>query len=267
MNLVWLLFSFNGRINRVQFWLGCVIGGVAGAMLLFLLALGATPAGGFAKTSEGFSQFISAMSFTLGVPMMLMSWIGAALQTKRLHDRGRSGLWLMAPMVPALMVVFSLVSTLAQILHGLQTGSFVGNEAVFAAALASAGMWLMILTLVHIFMFVDLGCMPGKPGPNKYGNPPGGGFSGGGAPTSGAPIPGASAPSRAQAIMPGMGGSTLTSAESAIEKAIAARSKQQAAPAAASVSAPRPAAMAAPQVAAALRPVAGGSSFGRRAAR
>jgi uncharacterized membrane protein YhaH (DUF805 family) len=266
VNLVWLLFSFNGRINRVQFWLGCVLGGVAGAMLLFVLALGAPPLNAFAKPSGGIAQVLTTASFMFGAPLLLMSWIGAALQTKRLHDRGRSALWMMAPMLPALMVVFSLVSTAAQILHAVQVGAFAGGEVLIAAAMASAGMWMLILTLVHLFMFVDLGCMPGKPGQNKYGNPPGGGFTGGGAPMSGASILGTSAPSRAQAMMPGTGGSTLTSAESAIEKAIAARSKQQAAPVVAPVLASRPAAPSAPQSATALRTATAGS-FGRKAAR
>lgn len=265
MNLVWLLFSFNGRINRLQFWLGCLIGGVASTTLLFLLSLGTMPVGGFAKTPEGLSQFTFALGVTLGLPMLLSGWVGGALQTKRFHDRGRSGLWTMAPMLPTVMVIFSLVSTVVQIFHGLRAGSFIGGETMLMAALASAGMWLMILVLVYLFMLVDLGCMPGVVGSNKYGNPPGGGFTGGGAPLSGgAPIPGTPTPSRAQPMMPGMGGTTLTGAESAIEKAIAARSKQQAVAANAPVSAPRPAAAPASQAAPALRSAAAGS-FGRKA--
>lgn len=263
MNLVWLLFSFNGRINRVQFWLGGVIGGIACVMLMLLLAIGTMPAGGFAKTPDGLSQFISMVSFAFGVPLALMGWIGAALQTKRLHDRGRSKLWAMAPMLPALMVVFSLVSSAAEIFQAVRTGSATDVEPLIASAIASAGLWLGVLSLVQLFIVVDLGCMPSKPGPNKYGNPPGAGF-GGGAQTNNEAVPGKATPSRLQPIVSGTGGSSLTSAENAIEKAIAAQSKQRAAPANAPV--PRPAAAAAAPQAAPLRPATAGS-FGRKASR
>lgn len=263
MNLVWLLFSFNGRINRVQFWLGGVIGGIAGALLMVLLALVTLPSGGFAKTPEGLSQFITTVTFAFGAPLAMMSWIGAALQTKRLHDRGRSKLWMTAPMLPALMVAFSLVSSAAEIFHAVRTGPATEVEPLIASAIASAGMWLAVLSLVQLFIVVDLGCMPSKPGPNKYGNPPRDGF-GGGTPMNSSAVPGKAAPSQPQPMVVGTGGSTLTSAESAIERAIAARSKQQAAPANAPISAPRFAAGATPQAAAALRPATSGS-FGRKA--
>lgn len=261
MNLVWLLFSFNGRINRVQFWLGGVIGGIAGALLMVLLALVTLPSGGFAKTPDGLSQFITTVTFAFGAPLAMMSWIGAALQTKRLHDRGRSKLWMMAPMLPALMVAFSLASSAAEIFHAVRTGSATDVEPLVASAIASAGTWLAVLSLVQLFIVVDLGCMSSKPGPNKYGPPPGDGF-GGGAQTNNVAVPGKATLSRPQSIVSGTGGSSLTSAENAIEKAIAAQSKQRAAPANAPV--PRPAAAAAPQAAAALRPAAAGS-FGRKA--
>jgi hypothetical protein len=113
-------------------------------------------------------------------------------------------------------------------------------------------------------MFVDLGCMPSKPEPNKYGNPPGGGFNGG-APMGGAPAARQPAPARTQSI-PGMGspkpapatGSSLGNAESAIERAIAAQSKQ------AQAAAQRPAmARVGAQPTAGLRP-ATPSTFGRK---
>ena len=39
MGLVSLLFSFNGRINRLQYWLGGMGAGVAIFMLVFMLVL------------------------------------------------------------------------------------------------------------------------------------------------------------------------------------------------------------------------------------
>lgn len=248
MNLVSLLFGFSGRINRTQYWLGCVIGGVGGAMLLFLLTVLTMPQGGYPKSPEGVAQFISSVSVAFGLPLLLIGWVGTALQTKRFHDRGRSGLWTLAPMVPAMMIVTTVIS-------GAVTG------ASFEHVASSIAMWFLLLQVIQLVMFVDLGCMPSKAEPNKYGNPPGGGFSGG-APMGGAPAPAPSRAGKAPVTVPGMGGSTLTNAESAIERAIAERGKQQQQ---APVASPRPAlAMAAQPAAGGLRPAASGS-FGRKA--
>lgn len=246
MNVVSLLFGFSGRINRVQYWLGCVIAGVSGAVLFFMLALMTMPSGGLPKTGPGMMQALATLGFAFALPLVLMCWAATALQTKRFHDRGRSGLWALAPLVPMMMITVSVVSGVIGGQHPEQV-------------VASIGMWLLLLQVINIAIFVDVGCMPGKPEPNKYGNPPGGGFSGGGAPTSNAPIPGKAKPA-AQPI-PGMG-STLVGAENAIERAIAAREKQSLAPA------PQPTARASVRAAASApaaptRPATPGS-FGRK---
>lgn len=237
MNLVSLLFGFKGRINRAQFWYGNLGAGFAGIMLMFVLGVMFIPTEGIPKTTAGFLHLVSVMGLVIGPPLFLMCWVGLALQTKRFHDRGRSGLWTMLPMLPAMMITTTIVTSLA----GGQTPE---------QAIASVGMWMLITQAVNIFMLVDLGCMPGKEGANKYGPPPGGSS---GSP-SGGPIP--NAPSKTGKPIPGMG---MTSAESAIERAIAAREKQTQAPA-------QPVRATSSAPAAPTRPAVAGS-FGRRANR
>lgn len=254
MNLLWLLFGFKGRINRAQFWLGW-----SGATVVVWL-LGAA----FVAMS-GPAHAFTAFTYSLALQWALMSWVGFALQVKRYHDRGRSGVWTLLPVLPTVMVFFSIFTALAAYLAGASRGAVIDLNTVVMGAMASAGVWLVILVLVYLFMFVDLGCMPGKPEANKYGNPPGGGFSGGGAPIGGAPkssvpIPGQSSRASAQ---PAPIGSTLSSAESAIERAIAAQKRAGSAPAA--PLGPRPA-MASAQPSGQPRPTMPGS-FGRRASR
>jgi uncharacterized membrane protein YhaH (DUF805 family) len=219
VGLVSLLFSFSGRINRAQFWLGNIGAGVGGVMLLFMLGVMFMPKEEISKTTEGMLHMLSVMGVVLGPPLMLMSWIGLALQTKRFHDRGRSGLWTMLPLLPATMIMVSVVSGVASGAHPEQIVS-------------SIGMWLLLLQGINLFMFVDLGCMPGQEGPNKYGNPPGSG------PSSPSAVPGAPSKGAPAQSIPGMGQShALVGAESAIDRAIAARAKQAQAPLRA---APRP---------------------------
>lgn len=245
MGLVSLLFGLNGRINRAQYWLGCIIAGFGGAMLLFLLTLLTLPSGPPPETPAEVMRLISSMGLSFGLPLFLMGWVGTALQVKRFHDRGRSGLMVLLPLLPVMMIMTTVI------------GGAISGES-YERLLSSITMWFLLLQLINLYMFVELGCMPGVEGPNKHGNAPGGGFSGGGA-----PIPGKST-AQAQSAIPDMGRTTLIGAESAIERAIAARSTQHAAPVQASM-APRPA-MATAQAASGPRPTTPGS-FGRRASR
>jgi uncharacterized membrane protein YhaH (DUF805 family) len=258
VNLVWLLFGFKGRINRAQFWLGWLVASVGAFMLQFLL-------GGMLMSMSNPANIFTALTYNFALQWVVMSWIGFALQVKRYHDRGRSGLWTLLPLVPTIMVFASIFAALAAAIGQGWNGATVDLNALLISALASASVWLVILVLVYLFMFVDLGCMPGKPEANRYGNPPSGGLGGGApvgnAPTSGVTIPGQ--PSRANAQPAPSAASTLMSAESAIERAIAAQKREGAVPSASL--GPRPA-MATAQPSSGPRPATPGS-FGRRASR
>lgn len=243
MNLVSLLFGYKGRINRAQFWIGNLGAGVAGIMLLFLLGVMFIPTTDFPKTGVGILHMMSVMGLVLLPPLGLIGWISVALQTKRLHDRGRSGLWTMLPLLPGFMISATVFAALA-------------SGETPEQAVSSIGAWMLVTQAINLFMFIDLGCMPGKPEPNKYGPPPGGG----GSPSAG-PNPQQSVPRAAPPPIPGMS-SALVGAESAIDRAIAAQAKPR----------PRPAAAArasAPAPSLGLRPATAspGGSFGRKAPR
>ena len=90
VSLISLLFGFKGRINRVQYWYGCIGAGVAGAMLMFLLALLLLPQGEVPKTTAGIGQMLSYFGVVIGVPLSLMGWATLALQTKRTRATPRS---------------------------------------------------------------------------------------------------------------------------------------------------------------------------------
>ncbi len=212
MNLVSLLFGFKGRINRAQFWLGNLAAGLGAITLMLVLGAMLMPTGAIPKTGAGAMQIVSVVAIVLGAPLLLVGWIGSALQTKRFHDRGKSALWTMLPLIPGFMVASTLVASLA------------GGEPP-EQAISSVGTWLLIMQAVNIFLIVDLGCLPGKDQPNQYGPPPGGGLSA--VPTQRGPLPGQSVTNKVAAPTPGTG---LASAESAIERAIAAREKQSQSP-------------------------------------
>ena len=138
MNLVGLLFSYDGRINRGKFWLAVlayVIISIVLGLLLIIPVLGWIVAG-------------------IGYVAMIVS--GVFVGIKRLHDRAKPGWWL---------VIFYVIPT---ILSGI--GAYLTYEADEQTAVA------MLLSLVSfglsLWGFVELGCLRGTVGPNQYGPDP-----------------------------------------------------------------------------------------------
>lgn len=247
MGILSLLFSFNGRINRAQYWIGGASAGVAILFVLVVMMVLTGPVDRSLDSKQQLAHFFGMFMLALLPAMMVGSWIGYALAWKRFHDRGKSGVWVFLPMLPSFMMISGVVGA-------AMTG------AAPITAMAAAQPWATILWLIQLWFLVELGFMPGKEGPNKYGNPPGNGLST--SVVSGAPSPQAKAGS--QTIIPGMGQApapqSLVGAESAIDRAIAARAKQ--------AEAQQPQARPAPIVSApvaSLRPAVAGS-FGRKVA-
>ncbi len=137
-----LLFSFEGRINRAKFWLVylitvviSIVGSLVG--LVAMISLGPQIGGGVSML----------VYIALGVYSI---WAGLASGVKRLHDREKSGWWLLAWYVaPAVLV-------------GL--GALISEIASGVALIAALALW--------IWMIVELGCLKGTTGPNQYGPDP-----------------------------------------------------------------------------------------------
>ncbi|HCT3929999.1 TPA: DUF805 domain-containing protein [Citrobacter koseri] len=124
------LFSFKGRIGRRDFWIWLGLWFV-GMLVLFSLA------------SKNLLD-IQTAAFCL----VCLLWPTAAVTVKRLHDRGRSGLW-------ALLMILAWM---------LLAGNWV----------MLPGMWQWVVgrfvpTLILVMMFIDLGAFVGTQGENKFG--------------------------------------------------------------------------------------------------
>lgn len=130
-----LFFSFEGRINRLPFWIASLAAVFVLAFLIVLsLALG------------GPSEETATVIFILAIPGV---WIALALGAKRLHDRDKSAWWL--------LVFYVLPSALEEI--GKDTGR--------------AGIILILIALVlSLWALVELGFRRGTNGPNRYGADP-----------------------------------------------------------------------------------------------
>jgi len=94
-----LLFSFNGRIRRQQFWLAtigvAVVYGVVYAIVMMLMRNG------------------GVMAMIGGIVMLVVLvaylWAALAIQIKRWHDRDKSWVWIFISFIPVIGAIWTLI--------------------------------------------------------------------------------------------------------------------------------------------------------------
>lgn len=94
MNLTWLLFSFNGRISRGQFWMVSMI------MFLILIIPGIIF---FGSNSLHADQYVTLMT-------LILLWPSLAIQAKRWHDIDYSAWWILINLFPFIGSVMALIA-------------------------------------------------------------------------------------------------------------------------------------------------------------
>lgn len=98
MDLVSLLFSFHGRINRLPYWV----------VSLILVGIG----GG---SQQSMGPYGPENPMTAGPALITLAifivsvWIWLAVQVKRWHDRDKSGWWALINLVPILGQIWVLI--------------------------------------------------------------------------------------------------------------------------------------------------------------
>jgi uncharacterized membrane protein YhaH (DUF805 family) len=130
MDWNWYLFSFHGRINRAKYWLAMLIciGWLIFVISMLVLVVGLLGSAGlmpdkpysihidvekifglldpatYQSVSRG--DLVGITGYLIAMPILL--WIYLATSIKRLHDRDRSGWW-MVPffLLPGLVTQFS----------------------------------------------------------------------------------------------------------------------------------------------------------------
>jgi uncharacterized membrane protein YhaH (DUF805 family) len=133
-----LFLSFEGRINRAKYWL---------VMLVVVVAL--APLGGaFLHRSE----LLYALAF---IGVVVAVFLGFSSAIKRLHDRGKSGGWI---------VIFYLLPSILE-----RIGDAIPDRMPYVAVslllyLCSFAIW--------VWAVVELGCLRGTTGTNQYGPDP-----------------------------------------------------------------------------------------------
>ena len=150
MNPITLFTSFNGRIGRIAFWTGLIlIAAVSPFSIGTVLSDNPFTDAIRAVHQFGFKGFAWSLALLFSV---------AAILTKRLHDRGKSGLHAVIFYLPAAMAALTYFggSGFPMLAEAVNWSSWI---AWFAGA---TGIWFLI----------SLGLYPGEHGPNKYGADP-----------------------------------------------------------------------------------------------
>lgn len=91
--IVRLLFSFEGRVTRGQYWL--VHMGLLGLLIGVFVLLGVIGSFGKEKTAVGEYALYSLIPL-----VVLYIWTNLAVSVKRCHDRGKSGAFILIQLIP-----------------------------------------------------------------------------------------------------------------------------------------------------------------------
>jgi uncharacterized membrane protein YhaH (DUF805 family) len=167
MGYKWFLFRFEGRINRAKYWLAILI--ILCWMMFVLMLLAAIGYFfGIGDRRLAIDIISISTSFQFGddapstkaalfprivtVPMTLVfAWCYVAASIKRLHDRNRSGWW-MLPFFAAP----SLCGQFEDRLGDSYPAAFIG----------------LAISIALIWGYVEMGFLKGTNGPNRFGPDP-----------------------------------------------------------------------------------------------
>ena len=141
MNWGHLFFNFNGRVNRAKFWIAALIFAAINVVM--------------AVVDYATDQNVVVQAFN-GMLSIVIFISGIAVGVKRLHDRNKSGWYLLLfYFLPGILAALSVL-----------IGEFVEDSAIIATVLA-----LLAFALV-VWAFIEMGCLRGTVGVNRYGPDP-----------------------------------------------------------------------------------------------
>ncbi len=158
MNWGHLLFGFSGRISRAKYWLAILVFAVVSMIdKVMAFALDQTIGHG----NYGVTLVLSIVSIVIIIGSLISS---IAVVIKRLHDRNKSGWWLMV----FYGVPLALIAVAAAIMFAVNTAGSDGPALAYGVAvvlcLGAVALWIWAL--------VELGGLEGTHGPNLYGPDP-----------------------------------------------------------------------------------------------
>jgi uncharacterized membrane protein YhaH (DUF805 family) len=101
-------------------------------------------------------------------------WPSIAVQIKRIHDRNKSGWYILIYFIPAILFGISLIIWLgAVLLVAIDAGKDAAAAIGSLGALGVITIILGVVTLcIAIWFFIEFGCLRGTIGANRFGADP-----------------------------------------------------------------------------------------------
>jgi uncharacterized membrane protein YhaH (DUF805 family) len=147
--------DFSGRAPRAEFWWYCLF-----LIIALIVAMIIDSVLGLPKLLLMYAPVSLILVVGTFVP-------GLAVQVRRLHDRDKSGLWLLALYIPYLLMIILSPS--------LVRGETAATPALGSAAIAGVLGLVVLVAAITLLVFY---CLAGTPGANRYGpNPYGDGVA------------------------------------------------------------------------------------------
>lgn len=143
MSTLHLLFGFEGRIGRVPFTLALLATAAVFALGIYLSDQ-SLPAMATLLAPHGINAafVLNGIWALLG---LIAVWAALALTAKRLHDRGRSGWWGAAAILP--LVALAILNDALFLVSKTIVLPAAVQYAILAAS-AAVGAWVLVETLV-----------------------------------------------------------------------------------------------------------------------
>ena len=149
-------FVFSGRASRSEYWwfcLFCVLGGaIFGAAEGFI--------NGVTRTQDGPTLLSGAFNLATLIPSLSVGF-------RRMHDSGRSGLYLFYP-----LIAMAGLLTFLSVTGGMETLTSGTTEDVFAGVFGIILAISLIVIALSPFLVLWWLTRPSQPGPNQYGPNP-----------------------------------------------------------------------------------------------
>lgn len=155
MSVASVVLGLEGRLNRARYWIA-VLALLPLSFVTFLIAvsvIGLT----VEEMKTGTAEAQRKLSIAQLIQMAIVGWPLFAISAKRFQDRGKPA-WLALAGVAA----FAIPS----IAGAIDLGGTQAAPTVFAGAAS------LVALAVGLWWFVELGCLRGTAGPNRYGNDP-----------------------------------------------------------------------------------------------
>lgn len=152
--------TFSGRAKRPEYWyfiLFMFLGGIIFSVFDYILFGGTTETTATSVEVKSNGPLTSIFNLAVLLPSLAVGW-------RRMHDTGRSGLYLFFPLIVMICVgaYLAIWGGLAQLING-NIGAFLGGLGGIVGMVALA---LLILSPLIVFIWL---LQPSQPGDNDYG--------------------------------------------------------------------------------------------------